>query len=376
MFEIVWLVVCCLIHLSNGDCVPSETIASGHLAKDANSICAGDVVFEENFDQFDLEKWEHEITLSGGGNWEFQYYTNNRSNSYVENGNLHIRPTFVSDDYGENFLNSGTLDLNGAMPVDQCTDSSYYGCVRAGTGINYLNPIKSAKIKTCSSFSFRYGKIVTRAKMPSGDWLWPAIWMLPRFNSYGRWPASGEIDIVESRGNKNLFNPQSVNIGTQEAASTLHWGPFNQVNQWAKTHYSKSNSAGYDTDFHEYEVQWSSTNFTFYIDGELIGTTNPPAEGFWELGGFEDSTFDNPWKGTTQMAPFDQKFYLIINLAVGGTNSFFGDENENPGGKPWKNTSPTAYRDFWKGKDQWLPTWNMDNDDTHLIVDYIKVFAI
>ncbi|KAK0767477.1 Beta-1,3-glucan-binding protein, partial [Friedmanniomyces endolithicus] len=57
--------------------------------------------------------------------------------------------------------------------------------------------------------------------MPAGDWLWPAIWMLPVNSTYGPWPASGEIDIVESRGNNHTY-PQG---GNNIVSSTLHWGP-------------------------------------------------------------------------------------------------------------------------------------------------------
>lgn len=60
----------------------------------------------------------------------------------------------------------------------------------------------SGKLTTAKSFSITYGRVQVRAKLPKGNWLWPAIWMLPRYNEYGGWPASGEIDIMESRGNE------------------------------------------------------------------------------------------------------------------------------------------------------------------------------
>lgn len=80
----------------------------------------------------------------------------------------------------------------------------------------------------------------------------------------------------------------------------------------------------------------------FYYDNELVGTVAPPGGGFWELGGFQNSGLQNPWSGGSKMAPFDQQFYLIINLAVGGTTGFFPDGVSNPSGKPWSNTSPTV----------------------------------
>lgn len=93
----------------------------------------------------------------------------------------------------------------------------------SGAGGNIINPIQSAKITTVSSFSIKYGRVEVRAKLPQGDWLWPAIWLLPADNAYGQWPASGEIDIMESRGNLNY--PTNLGGGVESFGSTLHWGP-------------------------------------------------------------------------------------------------------------------------------------------------------
>jgi len=111
------------------------------------------------------------------------------------------------------------------------------------------------------------------------------------------------------------------------------------------------------------------------VDGEQIGAAVPPEGGFWEFGGFDQDTWrDNPWTGRTKMAPFDQDFYLKLNVAVGGTGGFFPDEAVNGNGaKPWTETSPTAPKEFWDGRSQWLPTWG---DDTAMQVDYIKVTAL
>ncbi|CAH1155650.1 unnamed protein product [Phaedon cochleariae] len=360
-------------HSSRNDCEKSATTVSGTHAP--ARICSGELIFEDNFKKLDLTKWQHELTLGGGGNWEFQWYTNNRSNSYVEDGILHIKPTLVADDYGNDFLYSGTIDLNGGSPADQCTNPQWYGCVRSGSSTNILNPIKSARIRSLESFAFKYGKVEIRAKLPSGDWLWPALWMLPRWNQYSTWPASGEIDIMESRGNKQLTDEAGTNIGTQQVGSTLHWGPNPSYNRYYLTHFSKNIESGFDADFHKYQLEWTKNNLTFSIDDERIGTITPPAGGFWEMGGLGDTGLDNPWKRNSKMAPFDQEFYIVFNLAVGGTG-YFPDNIKNPGGKPWKNTSPKAATDFWEGKDQWLPTWDLKTDNSHLKVDYVKVWAI
>lgn len=256
----------------------------------------------------------------------------------------------------------------------RCTNPAWFGCSRTGSADNLLNPIKSARLRTVDSFNFLYGKVEVRAKVPSGDWLWPAIWMLPRWNDYSGWPASGEIDIMESRGNKNLvLNGQ--NIGTQLVGSTLHWGPNGNYNRYEYTHFEKNLAEGFDNAFHNYQVTWTPENIVFSIDDEVIGTVAPPAGGFWELGNLDQTGVDNPWKRNSKMAPFDSEFYLILNLAVGGT-AYFPDGAVNPGGKPWLNTSPRAAADFWEGRNAWLPTWNNQDGSSHLQVDYVKVWAL
>ncbi|XP_018563526.1 beta-1,3-glucan-binding protein-like [Anoplophora glabripennis] len=360
---------------SSSDCsAPSVTTVSGTHAPQGK-ICPGDLIFQDNFDDFKLPVWQHELTLGGGGNWEFQWYNNNRTNSYVENGILHIKPTLLADEKGESFLYSGTLDVNGGSPADQCTNPQWYGCVRTGNKVHVLNPIKSARIRTVDSFAYKYGKSEVRAKLPSGDWLWPAIWMMPRWNSYSSWPASGEIDIMESRGNKNLVTSNGINIGTQQVGSTLHWGPNPDYNKFMQTHFEKNNKSGYDSDFHKYQLEWTPEKIVFSLDDTVIGTVTPPDGGFWELGNLAATGVENPWKRNSKMAPFDQEFYIIINLAIGGIG-YFPDDANNPGGKPWLNTSPKALTDFWEGREQWLPTWNMTTDDTHLQIDYVRVWAL
>jgi len=92
----------------------------------------------------------------------------------------------------------------------------------------------SGKLTTVESFKIKYGRVEVKAKLPKGDWLWPAIWMLPRYNEYGQWPASGEIDIMESRGNVNY--PREFGGGPETFGSTMHWGPDYSTNQYTKTH--------------------------------------------------------------------------------------------------------------------------------------------
>lgn len=145
---------------------------------------------------------------------------------------------------------------------------------------------------------------------------------------------------------------------------------------------------------------------TFSIDDVETGTINV-GEGFWLYGNFDLKApgTENPWRFGSTMAPFDQEvrrkiypktpnlnrkyakdsipffafqFYCIINLAVGGTG-YFPDDGVNPGGKPWLNTSPRAATEFWNGRNQWLPTWKLEENfskDASLQVDYVRIWAL
>lgn len=194
------------------------------------------LVFSDDFDRLDFSKWKHDLTMSGGGNWEFELYHNNRTNSYTQDGKLYIRPTLTADRIGEANVRGGyRMDMWGGGVADRCTGNNFYGCERtSGAGGNYINPVQSAKLTTSESFKIRYGRVEVRAKLPKGDWLWPAIWMLPVYNEYGQWPASGEIDIMESRGNVNY--PKEFGGGVESFGSTLHWGTDYFTNRITKTH--------------------------------------------------------------------------------------------------------------------------------------------
>jgi beta-glucanase (GH16 family) len=335
------------------------------------------LIFEDNFDFFDFKKWEHENTLGGGGNWEFQWYTNNRSNSFTDGGNLLIQPTLLSDRTGEGFLTSGVLNIHGGSPADQCSNPAFYGCERGGSPSNIINPIISARLRSINSFSFKYGRLEINAKMPAGDWLWPALWLLPRYNAYGTWPASGEIDLMESRGNLNLVQ-NGVNIGAEQIGSTLHFGPYPDLNGYPTAHYTRNAAPGngFNNGFHRYQMEWTPDRITFRVDDVETGTIHA-GSGFWNRANFAGNApgVQNPWRFGEIMAPFDQEFYIIMNNAVGGV-AYFPDDASNPGGKPWSNTSPQASTDFWNGRGQWLPTWNLNTNNAALVVDYVRVWAL
>lgn len=148
------------------------------------------------------------------------------------------------------------------------------------------NQYSSARLVTKNKGDWKFGKIEVSAKLPPGRGLWPAIWMLPTDWEYGGWPDSGEIDIMEHVG----FNPDSI-------FQTVHTKSFNHRlgTQVGKATYVDD---VYDQ-FHTYSIIWNAGQIDFYIDEE------------------KQHTFLNSGRGFDEW-PFDQRFHLILNLAIGG----------------------------------------------------------
>ena len=307
--------------------------------------------------------------MGGGGNWEFEVYMNNRTNSFTDDGILYLQPTLTSDMLGEDGVKTGSLNLWGGAPADYCTSNAFYGCERnAQASGNYINPITSARIRTVNSFAFKYGRVQVRAKLPKGDWIWPAIWLLPKDNAYGQWPASGEIDLVESRGNENC----EVG-GVDTFGSTLHWGPGYPMDPYEKAHADYKHPTGtLNDDFHTYELEWTKEHIITRIDDTEV-LNFPFDEDMFTKGGFDPSV-NNPWKYEEDInAPFNREFYMILNVAVGGTNDYFPD---GKCGKFWTNADPKAVNTFYDNKDTWYKTWNYpETHQSAMQVDYVKVWS-
>lgn len=148
----------------------------------------------------------------------------------------------------------------------------------------------SAKLKTSGLFSQTYGRFEFYAKLPTGQGYWPALWMMPQNPTYGGWAASGEIDVMENRGSD-----------ATRVLGTIHFG-----GTWPNNTYSQGPSyqfAGGDsvTNFHLYAVEWEEGAIRWYVDNQLFQTQTS----WWSSGG-------------AYPAPFNQPFYLMMNLAVGG----------------------------------------------------------
>ncbi|KAF2748960.1 glycoside hydrolase family 16 protein [Sporormia fimetaria CBS 119925] len=312
------------------------------------------LVLNDNFTTWDSNVWSKEVQVDGFGNGQFEMTTNTEENVYVVNNTLVIKPTVQDPTLLENNF---VIDLRG----NGCTGTEWYQCVATTNVTNgtIINPVKSGRINTRLGASIKFGRVEVEAKLPAGDWLWPAIWMLPTYSVYGEWPRSGEMDIMHSRGNNYTYRQGGNNI----VSSKLHFGPNKENDGWWRNNV-KQHAPGHKTwasGWHTFGIEWSEKYIYTYIDTRLLQVMYTHfSQPFWEYGNFpladaNGTRLVNPWEGTGSKAtPFDQDFYLVINVAVGGTNGWFEDGKSN---KPWVDRSPTARRDFWLAKDQWEPTW-------------------
>lgn len=235
---------------------------------------------EFNGTELDENNWTKELRNPGWTNNELQEYTGSNDNIFVKDGCLILKAIKTVDENGKDYYTSG-------------------------------------KVNSQNKRDFLYGKVVTRAKVPEGKGLWPAIWMMPQEEMYyGQWPKCGEIDIMEVLGDQ-----------TNIAYSTIHYGEPHGEQQGML----RLDSGSFADDFHDYSVEWEPGEMRFYIDEELVLTCND-----WYSR--EDGTGEKPYP-----APFDQPFFVQMNLAVGGN---------------------------WPGN----PDESTDFENAEFLVDYVRVY--
>lgn len=214
------------------------------------------LVWSDEFDgaRLDYAKWAVEENAHGGGNGEMQFFVERPENVRVEDGHL------VIEARKERFDSAGQV-----------------------------RDYTSARIRTKYRADWKYCRVEVRAKLPQGRGIWPAIWMLPVENKYGGWASSGEIDIMELVGHE----PNTVH-------GTLHYG-----SKWPKNAHTGQpfvlKQGVFADDFHVFAMEWEEGEIRWFVDGELYQTQRK-----WHS------------DGGSFPAPFDQPFYLIFNVAVGG----------------------------------------------------------
>ena len=223
------------------------------------------LVWQDNFNTpgaVNPQNWSYDIGdgsdqgIPGWGNNELQYYTDRPENIIVEDGMLKI-----------------------TARQESFEGSSY----------------TSARILTKDLFEKQYGRFEARIKLPWGQGMWPAFWMLGSNSDEVIWPACGEIDIMENRGSE----PTIIN-------GTVH-GPGYSAGESIGKPYDLVNDR-FDTGFHIFGIEWGERYINFYVDDVLYNQITPEdVPGEW--------VFDN------------QPFYIIMNVAVGG--NYGGPPNEN-----------------------------------------------
>ncbi len=235
------------------------------------------LVWNDEFDgtALDTTKWSYQIgngkTASnnpGWGNQEMEYYTDSTDNVSVADGKL----TITAKKETTTDPNEGTF--------------------------NYT----SGRIRTVSDtenlFSTKYGRIEAYMSLPMEVGAWPAFWMLPdNQDIYGGWAASGEIDIMEGWGNNNYAT-----------CGTVHYGGNWPNNLYKGKTYNFDSATTNVGAYHLYALEWEPGKLTWYVDDELLYTTD-----IW------NSIGKNAGEDFTFGAPFDVPFYLMLNVAVGGT---------------------------------------------------------
>lgn len=215
------------------------------------------LIWSDEFDQpdgspIDETKWTHDVGNNNGwGNAELEYYTERVENSYIENPD----------------------GKNGVLVIKAIKEKY--------ERLAYT----SARIVTRGKFEQTFGRFEVRAKIPYGQGIWPAIWMLGANSS---WPRGGEIDIMENIGKE----PNIVH-------GTIHGPGYSGAKNLGKP-YSLPEGQRFADDFHLYAVEWEPNVVRFYVDNQLYFTVTPA-----------DLPEDAPWV-------YDHPFYLIMNVAVGG----------------------------------------------------------
>jgi beta-glucanase (GH16 family) len=202
----------------------------------------------------DRSKWVVETGGEGWGNRELEYYTDRSGNLSVHDGNLVIKA--IAEKY---------TGPDGVMR-------------------NYT----SARIKTLGKFSQTYGRFEARIKVPYGQGMWPAFWLLGDDIDAVGWPACGEIDIME-------------NIGKEPAMihGSIH-GPGYVGDTGIEAPYTLSANRRFAADFHLFAIEWDADSVSFFVDKDLyVRRTRAALKPGWK------------WV-------FDKPFFLILNLAVGG----------------------------------------------------------
>lgn len=239
----------------------------------APSIAGWQLVWNDEFDgaagtRLDPAKWQFDTGGEGWGNNEWQYYTDHPENAALDgNGSLAISALELTD--------RSTSRLN-----------CWYGPCR----------FTSARLLTLDRFEFTYGRVEARLRLPYGQGMWPAFWLLGVDIPEKDWPGCGEIDIMENIGKE----PGNV-------YGTVHGPGYSGGNGIGQT-YTLTGRQRFADDFHVFAVEWEVDEIRWFVDGENYFTLRKTS-----------FAAGKPWV-------FDRPFFIILNVAVGGNWPGYPDE--------------------------------------------------
>jgi len=332
-------------------CEPTVTKVKGV------SSCQGQLIFSDTFSTFNETKWTPERKFAAGPDYEFVLYDIDDAVMKVENDLLNLKPTLLENLYGEGIVTSTTgLDLE-----ESCTGvSAKEECQKQADGWFILPSVASGKITTKDSFSFKYGKIDIRAKLPKGNWIYPELYLNALSDEYGSEYDSGQLTVAFLPGNADKSKELSGGcvLGFEPAARSYAMKKSRSVKKW-------------NDDFHVYSLTWSPEKISVSVDDRNYGNIFPPEGGFASIADTIKVTASTAerWRGGSKIAPFDKEMYITLGVGVGG----FCFPDRTDGTKPWENNEPKGPKDFYRAKSEWLQTWS---DDSRLVVDYVKVWAL
>jgi beta-glucanase (GH16 family) len=217
-----------------------------------------EIAWQDEFDgsELDLKNWTFDLGSGGWGNQEWQTYTDRPENVRVENGMLVIEARQEEATFGP-------------------------------------QPYSSARIKTQGLHAWQYGRIEARLKLPYGQGIWPAFWMLGENITQNGWPACGEIDIMEYLGKE----PDHIYAGVHAPGYSGDKGVGSGITTAADS---------LRNDFHVYAIEWEENEIRWYFDDQEYFKLTP-------------QDVPDQWI-------FDQPFFIILNLAVGGEWPGYPDE--------------------------------------------------
>ena len=391
--------------------------------RDANLILFDDFSSMQSLEQL----WQPDVSLFGEGNAGFAYYTDSSDNVNVERGNLLLRPGLFANLGPLQTVTNKVYDAADVMAGncfpfpecstfnlgEECTIADFAGCQRIGTPLVLLNPATSGRVSTRNTFHFTYGRLEARIRLPRGDWLWPAFWLMPLSDDFGPWPNSGEIDLMEGKGNAPGYVVGDRENGRDVFVSSLHYAG----NPWWHTQATAKASellacgdqtkCDFSDEFFTVGFYWTDRRMYSYVllndnkehilwdanaaagfgpDDVPLGSRAPPFGRTRDQYERTPVSGAGPYVNTTftvdKNAPFDRPFYIIFNLAVGGVQNGCPDPNYWGEHAIWctqrdaSRPEVAASTVFWEARDKWLPTWEGARaaEREAFTIDWVKVW--